>query len=551
MIMIFGSIDKPFLFSESKVSRNEMLYGAWVAGESFYEALLKYGTFDEYHFFVDAMNIPSFKKKLSRLSSGSDKVKIIKKSELPSCLSKIKYTIFFSTGPDLSLLSYLRSQFAKEYFPLCGLTHTISYQDMLELLFFNNMISNLYPFDSIISTSSAQLKAMQNLIKLVIRSFKEEKGWILKFKGRFDQLPLGVNADGYGKTNKLEARKYLDLPKDKIIILYFGRFSIYDKMDIQPILLVFKDLSIEKRNIMLLLAGRDTQGKYAVKVEEMSDDMNLRQHMKLYLNPSLDKKFLLYSASDIFISPSDNIQESFGLTILEAMASGLPVVASDWSGYRDLVIPNETGFLIPTYWADCNRDISLLSRFYQNWQSDHLHLAQSVSVDVQKMSEYLSLLINNKELRLKFGQNARNRILKKYDWRVLIPEYENLWEKLFRLSHLHKIKKNKTRIFVPNYFECFSHYATKILDRKTEITITEFGISFLRTIKLPYIPGELYERISQRMVFIILTFLFKEKSTTMGEVESHAKKIFKIVSPDIIRYHMMWLLKKGFISLRR
>ena len=45
----------------------------------------------------------------------------------------------------------------------------------------------------------------------------------------------------------------------------------------------------------------------------------------------------VWHAADVFVSPSDNIQETFGLAVVEAMASGLPVVASDWDGYRDLV----------------------------------------------------------------------------------------------------------------------------------------------------------------------------------------------------------------------
>ena len=56
----------------------------------------------------------------------------------------------------------------------------------------------------------------------------------------------------------------------------------------------------------------------------------------------------VWHAADVFVSPSDNIQETFGLAVLEAMASGLPVVASDWDGYRDLVADGETGFLVPT-----------------------------------------------------------------------------------------------------------------------------------------------------------------------------------------------------------
>ena len=38
----------------------------------------------------------------------------------------------------------------------------------------------------------------------------------------------------------------------------------------------------------------------------------------------------------------------FGLVIVEAMASGLPVVATDWNGYRDLVAHGDSGFLVPT-----------------------------------------------------------------------------------------------------------------------------------------------------------------------------------------------------------
>src|SRR6516164_5936950 len=61
-----------------------------------------------------------------------------------------------------------------------------------------------------------------------------------------------------------------------------------------------------------------------------------------------DTRFAVWHAADIFASLSDSIQETFGLVIVEAMASGLPVVASDWDGYRDLVADGETGFLVPT-----------------------------------------------------------------------------------------------------------------------------------------------------------------------------------------------------------
>ena len=51
----------------------------------------------------------------------------------------------------------------------------------------------------------------------------------------------------------------------------------------------------------------------------------------------------VWHAADLFVSPSDSIQETFGLAVLEAMACGLPVVASDWDGYRDIVDDGQTG----------------------------------------------------------------------------------------------------------------------------------------------------------------------------------------------------------------
>src|ERR1700760_3430249 len=56
----------------------------------------------------------------------------------------------------------------------------------------------------------------------------------------------------------------------------------------------------------------------------------------------------LWAGADVFLSLVDNIQETFGITPLEAMAAGLPVVVSDWDGYRSTVRDGIEGFLIPT-----------------------------------------------------------------------------------------------------------------------------------------------------------------------------------------------------------
>ena len=548
--LTFGALDIN-LIEDLKNSEKDIIYGAQVAGQTFYRALLKYGTFDEYHFFVRPEETDYLETKILNSSSSSHSVKLIKYSALPEYLQKQNYSVFFTGSPSLSRLAYMRNRFSNADFPVCGVAYTVSAHELLEFCFFHNQIADLRSYDSIICISRAQAKAIEKLYEIVSHSFKKEKGLNLKYRGRLDILPLGVEAQSFGQTDKMDSRLRLDLPRERVIILYFGRFSLFDKMDLYPLLLAFKELSANNKKIMLLLAGSNAQGDYASRVKKMAGELEILPDIKFYLDPSDSEKRLLYSASDIFVSPSDNLQESFGLTTLEAMASGLPVVASDWNGYRDVVIHGETGFLIPTYWADCSREISVLSRIFENWQLDHLLIGQSVAIDAKKMQEFLASLVKNKALRLKFGRNARRRVLENYDWKALIPKYEKLWKELAQIcdEEKHTEAKSKTEIFVPDYFYCFSHYPSRMLEDETNIAITDQGSSLLRTKKMPAYPAELQDKISKKTVFLVLMYLLDKRAVPLNNVEGYLQKLFKGMSSSQIRYHVLWLIKKNCISV--
>src|SRR6516164_998135 len=96
-----------------------------------------------------------------------------------------------------------------------------------------------------------------------------------------------------------------------------------------------------------------------------------------------DTRFAVWHAADIFASLSDNIQETFGLVIVEAMASGLPIVASDWDGYRDLVTDGESGYLVPSVMVNGATHDATARLVLETHSYDHFlaECSQAVAID--------------------------------------------------------------------------------------------------------------------------------------------------------------------------
>ena len=105
----------------------------------------------------------------------------------------------------------------------------------------------------------------------------------------------------------------------------------------------------------------------------------------------------LLAAADLLLLPSET--ESFGLVALEAMASGVPVVASDVGGLPEVVEHGVTGFLAPVG-------------------------------DVDAMAGYCIQILADCEKTEVYAAAARKRAAEKFDYRRIIPMYERIYERL-------------------------------------------------------------------------------------------------------------------------
>lgn len=125
------------------------------------------------------------------------------------------------------------------------------------------------------------------------------------------------------------------------------------------------------------------------------------------------------------------------------MASGLPVVASDWSGYRDIIEDGKEGFLIPTYW---NSPVAKIASHFATMMSmsNEYYLAQRTIVDTNLLYDRLRLLAASPELRREFGALGRARVEKLFAWRLVIEKYRDLW-----LQQTERIPCRPEAVYVP------------------------------------------------------------------------------------------------------
>jgi hypothetical protein len=144
----------------------------------------------------------------------------------------------------------------------------------------------------------------------------------------------------------------------------------------------------------------------------------------------------VWQAADVFCSLSDSLQETFGLTPVEAMAAGLPVVASDWDGYRDTVAHGETGILVPTTLMPAEAGEGLGELHGDGRLSFDRYLLETgamVAVDVAATREAFRALLGDPARRAAMGAAGRRRVAERYDWRVVIGQYQALWAELAEL----------------------------------------------------------------------------------------------------------------------
>ena len=405
------------------------------AGEGFLRGFMAHADVDAFWFW-NAFDRPldSFTPLLERLGPPKQPVNWISAVDRTSLT--VPGAVHIPT-PEMQKEAWGRRVVGATGYSITGITHTIAETYIMGEIA-GLLTGPIEPWDALVCTSPAVLSAVRTQLDAVARYLDARFGLKRLPAAQLVTIPLGVHTADFTFNAKARARwrKALDIPADAAAALFFGRFSIATKMNPAPMGLALQEAARRtgKPVYWILFGGaRDPDEDQAFRDAAAAFCPDVRLCFVGEAEP--DAHGPIWSAADVFISFSDNVQESFGLTVPEAMAAGLPCVVSDWDGYRSSIRHGTDGFLIRTTTPRPGLGADLAYRYHHGLGGYHAYFAaqsQFTAVDVEQAAAALAKLFANPDLRARMAAAAAARARELFDWKAVIPQYQALWTELAR-----------------------------------------------------------------------------------------------------------------------
>ena len=224
-----------------------------------------------------------------------------------------------------------------------------------------------------------------NRVTAVSENLKKETFELFDIKNNIEVIPNFICLKEYKLDNNDYYKKRF-APNNEKVICHISNFRKVKR--IEDVIIAFEGISKEM-DVKLLLVG---DGPERARLEQIS--RNSKFSKNIFFLGSLKSTKEVLNISDLFILPSS--KESFGLSALEAMACGVPVIASDSGGIPEVISHGESGLL------------------------------NSVG-DTYQMTKNALKLLSNDSLLERFKTNAYRHAMK-FDIEVILPKYEKLYE---------------------------------------------------------------------------------------------------------------------------
>lgn len=467
-----------FFVPEAYSTSGAKLMGRNAAGESFLRGFLAHGRSSEFIAVVHQLANGAVFTATVRAAGRQEPVRVI---DWPGIGALAGCGPLFHPDPGLAPYAWQRAMHGHGAWSLTGITHTLSSHWAMDAVV-DLLAAPVQPWDAVICTSRAGQQVVADLLEQQADYLRD------RFKAQritlpqLPLIPLGIHTRDFefSAEQRKAARINVGADGDTLVVLFAGRLSFHAKA--HP-LAMYQALEMAARGlpsgqrILLVEFGQFASEPGARAFTEAAHLACPTVRIRQLDGRQSENSAIAWACADVFCSLADNFQETFGITPLEAMAAGLPVVVSDWDGYRDTVRDGTDGFRIQTLIPQSGLGGDLAWRHASgadNFDRYCGHTCALIAVDVGAAARAFSRLFASAELRATMGAAGRQRAREAFDWATIIPRYENLWE---NQEHLRKaLARSASRSENPwparmDPFRLFASYTTQTLTPATLLAL--------------------------------------------------------------------------------
>lgn len=467
-----------YYYPDAYSTSGPKLMGRNVAGSSFLRGFLAYGRSRAFPLLVEDADHVQLFAAAAQAAGRAEPISTITRHTLPRLAEA---GLLYRPDPLIGGFAWQRAAFGHHRWSLCGITHTTSSAGAMDAIV-DLLNAPVQPWDALICTSAAVKQNVVHMLDAQAEYLRSRFGATRLPLPELPVIPLGIDCAAFdqGGDARIAARQGLGIAADTIAVLYVGRLSFHAKA--HPLAMyqaIARAATASGKRAVLIECG--WHGHQAVADAFAAGAALACPDIEVVGVDGLDPvaRDRAWAAADVFCSLSDNIQETFGITPIEAMAAGLPVVVSDWDGYRDTVQDGVHGYRIPTTLprAGLSRDLALRHALgVESYDAYCGNTAMLTAVDIDAAAEAFTRLFASADLRAQFGAAGRDHARRNYDWSMIIPRYEALWSELDTRRQRDGAGQPALRHPWParmEPLEAFAHYATHSLDEDTVLTLSD------------------------------------------------------------------------------
>ena len=469
--------------------------------------------------------------------------------EVPNWAALGEVGALYYPSPAAKDFSYSRNAFNPGAFSVMGVTFTLSSNGAMDQVA-DLVLPPFKPWDAMICISQAALD-------FTTRLHDEMKAWWAAQTGatRFNtpQLPviaLGVDCPSFTPDAKLResARAALQLQAHEVAFLFSGRLSFHAKANPAPMYQALEQAA-QHASVVCIEAGVFPND--AIRTGFLAAQKALAPSVRfIWVDGQDELRYRqAWQGADAFVSLSDNIQETFGLTPVEAMAAGLPVVVSDWNGYKDTVRDGVDGFRVPTVLPPAGVGGDLAMRHALGLDTYDFYIGRAslaTVIEPTALAQACIALASQPELRARMGAAGLARATRDFDWPVILQRYAQLAGELTKIRLAAGPQAPEPWVQRADPFARFGHFSSQTLAGNARVLAqpsAQARLSDLRSLTMANYAFEA-SLLPPETIIALLSLLEKNGSQTVNELLVAAG----VATPVGVRC-LMWLWKFDLVQV--